>query len=102
MFLTVEQVIELGLSRANIYRKMAAGEWASREVGTGRNGKSIRMLALASLPEEIQRRWLELTPPGGDPAPPPEKSTEVSAPPTNPLCPPRSHVCRLWLSSPKL
>jgi hypothetical protein len=79
MFLTVEQVIELGLSRANIYRKMAAGEWASREVGTGRNGKSIRMLALASLPEEIQRRWLELTPPGGDPAPPPEKSTEVSA-----------------------
>jgi hypothetical protein len=79
MFLTVEQVIELGVSRSVIYRKVAAGEWASREVGTGRNGKPTRALLLASLPEEMQRRWLELNPRGGDPAPPPEKFTEVPA-----------------------
>src|SRR5262245_16959094 len=78
MLLTVEQVIELGVSRSAIYRKMAAGEWASREVGTGRNGKPIRALLLASLPEEMQRRWLELNPRDGDPAPPPERSTEIS------------------------
>ncbi len=79
MLLTVEQVIELGVSRSVIYRKMSAGEWASREVGTGRNGKPIRVLLLASLPEEMQRRWLELNPRGGNPSPPPENSTEVSA-----------------------
>src|SRR5262245_58892513 len=79
MFLTVEQVIELGVSRSNIYRKMAAGEWASRDVGEGRNGKPIRMLILASLPEEMQKRWLELYPRGGDPGSPPETPTEVSA-----------------------
>ncbi|MGH8710154.1 MAG: hypothetical protein ACREVA_02365 [Burkholderiales bacterium] len=56
MFLTVEQVIGLGVSRATLYRKMAAGEWASREVEPGRNGKPVRMLVLASLPGEMQRR----------------------------------------------
>jgi hypothetical protein len=78
MFLTVEQLIDLGVSRSVTFRKMATGEWASREIGTARNGKPIRVLVLASLPEEMQRRWLELNPRGGDPALPPGKSTEVS------------------------
>jgi hypothetical protein len=34
---------ELGVSRATVYRQMAAGEWASREIEPGRNGKSWRV-----------------------------------------------------------
>jgi len=58
MWLTIEAVIELGITRRWVEKKLASGEWQSRDTGArGRNGKPRREVLLTSLPGELQWRW---------------------------------------------
>jgi len=57
MWLTVDQVVQLGRARRKVLVNIASGKWESREVGVGRNGKPSREVALASLPKDLQLKW---------------------------------------------
>lgn len=61
MRLTIQQIVELGITRQWVHKKIASREWDSQESGRrGRNGKPIREVLLSSLPEELQFRWAQL------------------------------------------
>lgn len=57
MWLTLDELTQLGISRRWVEIKVAKGDWESREIGKSRNGKALREIALASLPAELQERW---------------------------------------------
>ncbi len=58
MYLQINQVAALGISKRWIEKKLASGEWQSRDSGQrGRNGKPLREVLLASLPDELQAAW---------------------------------------------
>jgi hypothetical protein len=58
MWLTIDQIEELGLTRRWIEKKLAAGDWTARDSGLrGRNGRAIREVLLTSLSWELQCRW---------------------------------------------
>jgi len=64
MWLTINQVVELGRSKRRVEMAIAAAsktnsEWVTRDSGTrGRNGKPVREILLASLPMDLQRAWV--------------------------------------------
>ena len=63
MWLTIKQVSELGVTDTWVQRKVRCGEWQSRDTGKrGRNGKPIREVLIASLPSELQQRYLQQNP----------------------------------------
>ncbi|HYX72150.1 MAG TPA: Mu transposase C-terminal domain-containing protein [Nitrososphaera sp.] len=58
MWLTIDQVEELGITRRWVEKKLAAGGWEWRYSGPrGRNGRQRREVLLTSLPSELQWRW---------------------------------------------
>ncbi len=57
-WLSVEDLVALGRGRRKVLLKITTGTWKSRITGKGRNGKAVYEVALESLPEELQRRWL--------------------------------------------
>lgn len=63
MWLTVEEVMELGISRRSIFQKIASGKWLTFEFGKSRNGKAVRKIELDSLPEQLQFKWAEINRP---------------------------------------
>ncbi len=70
MWLTVDEVVELGRSRRRVLLKVASGEWKSRESERrGRNGKRLVEVELASLPTDLQRLYLQQSTPSGPVAP---------------------------------
>jgi hypothetical protein len=58
MFVATEQLIELGVSRAVIKRKLKSGEWKGLGVTRKRRGKFDSKVLLASLPLENQVAFL--------------------------------------------
>ncbi len=63
MWLTIEQIAELGITKQWVRSKVRSGEWASRGSGRrGRNGKPIREVLITSLPSELQQRYLQQNP----------------------------------------
>jgi hypothetical protein len=64
VWLTYPQIVELGVSEATIWRKTKSGAWASR-IGKrlGTRGAPPKEVLLASLPPELQARWLQRRPP---------------------------------------
>ena len=81
MWLTINEVAELGRSKRRIEMSIAAaksGEWVTRDSGRrGRNGKALREILLTSLPADLQRAWAarqtaELVREGSESIPPPE------------------------------
>jgi len=59
VWLSVDELVALGRGRRKVLLKITSGVWTSRKVGNGRNGKAVYEVALDSLPEDIQRRWLQ-------------------------------------------
>lgn len=60
MWLTPDEIVELGITDRWVRMKIRSGEWQSRETGRrGRNGKPMREVALASLSPELQLRWAQ-------------------------------------------
>src|SRR5947209_3659048 len=60
MWLSIPQVVDLGVTKQWVNKKMASGEWRWRDSGVrGRNGKAIREVLLTSLPTELQWRWTQ-------------------------------------------
>lgn len=58
MWVTIDQIEELGITRRWTEKKVASGDWQARDSGrVGRNGKPIREVLLTSLPSELQWRW---------------------------------------------
>lgn len=57
IWLSVDELVALGRARRKVLVNISSGKWHSREVGTGRNGKPIREVLLATLPRDLQRRW---------------------------------------------
>lgn len=58
MWLTIEQIVELGLTRRWVEKKLAAREWQWRDSGVRlRNGKAVREVLFESLPSDLQWRW---------------------------------------------
>ncbi len=58
MWLKTKNLKDLGVSDATYYRKTQSGEWKTRTVGKGRNGKPIREILLESLPSALQLEWI--------------------------------------------
>lgn len=68
IFLSIQEVIELGVSRRWVFRQIEKGVWEARDMGKrDRGGNAIREVNLASLPHELFVKWLELHPPVPDP-----------------------------------
>ncbi len=60
MWLNIDQIVQLGMTKRWVEKKLASGEWQSRDSGRrGRNGKAIREVELASLPEALQVKWAQ-------------------------------------------
>jgi transposase InsO family protein len=58
MWVRIEQIVELGVSRATIFRKIAAGEWQAQDSKeTAGKGRPAKELLLESLPEDLQRKF---------------------------------------------
>lgn len=67
MWLTIEQVSELGVTAQWVRKKIALGEWKSRtSERRGRNGRAIREVLISSLPQELQQRYISQNPPSLD------------------------------------
>lgn len=64
VWLTYPQIVELGVSKATIWRKTRSKEWTSR---TGKrmskSGAPPKEVLLSSLPPDLQARWLQRRPP---------------------------------------
>ncbi len=59
MWLSVDEVVQLGRARRKVLVNIASGKWESRDSGVGRNGKPTRQVLLTSLPRELQQRYAE-------------------------------------------
>ena len=67
MWLTVDEIVELGRARRRVLMQVASGAWESRlSDRRGLNGKPLREVALASLPEELQHAYMERQQPNKD------------------------------------
>jgi hypothetical protein len=56
MYLTIEQIIQLGISRSAIKRNIARGNWQSRRSGSKSSRVQYQVL-IASLPVDLQTKW---------------------------------------------
>ncbi len=56
MYVTTEQLVELGVSSETIRDKVTSGEWQTSELGTIANGADREVL-ISSLPRELQIKW---------------------------------------------
>src|SRR5205085_6239010 len=64
MWLTVDEIVELGRGRRKTLLKIASGEWQSRlSERRGQNGKRIKEVLLTSLPSDLQQAYLQRTQP---------------------------------------
>lgn len=63
MWIGINEVTQLGITRRWIEVKLKKGDWQSREVGKSANGKPIREVLLESLPHELQVRWATMQKP---------------------------------------
>lgn len=72
-WLSRDEAVALGVNDRWLRMQIANGEWQSRDTGKrGRNGKPIREVSLASLPERYQAEWarrqvVETAAPGSEP-----------------------------------
>jgi Mu transposase-like protein len=57
MYLTINQLCELGISKSTIIRKLNSGEWKALETTQGEYGKRTRKVLISSLPTELQLNW---------------------------------------------
>jgi hypothetical protein len=60
MFLTIEQLIELGVSRRTIMRRAEKESWVSRD-GVSSGGRPPKEYLLSSLPQNLQLKWTQAT-----------------------------------------
>jgi hypothetical protein len=58
MYLTTDQIIELGVDGYTVKSKISNGEWKVRQQRSGRRGKHVSAVLLASLPSGLQVKWL--------------------------------------------
>lgn len=64
MWLSFEEVSNLGVTLQWVRHKVKSGEWQSRSTGIrGRNGKEIREILLESLPHDLQMKWAQMNAP---------------------------------------
>ncbi|MCP9496259.1 MAG: Mu transposase C-terminal domain-containing protein [Pyrinomonadaceae bacterium MAG19_C2-C3] len=59
MWIELAQIIELGVSRPTIFRKISRGEWKAQDAAVGnlRRGRPSKEVLLSSLPDELQAAW---------------------------------------------
>jgi transposase InsO family protein len=57
MYLTIDQLCELGVSKSTVIRKLNAGKWKVQEARQEENGRHTRKVLISSLPIELQLNW---------------------------------------------
>lgn len=81
MWLTTEEIVELGITDRWCRKKLASGEWQSRDSGRrGRNGKPQREVLFSSLPSELQWRYHQRRKDEAAPVEPETAAVETDAP----------------------
>lgn len=59
VWLTIEEIVALGKSKRRVLMNVSNGKWKSKPAPlSGLRGRPSNVVALDSLPEELQRRWL--------------------------------------------
>lgn len=81
MWITFDQIEELGLTRRWIEKQIARGAWQARDTGRrGRNGKPVREVLFSSLPAELQWRYHQRLKQEAAPVEPETTAVETESP----------------------